>query len=214
MNDVERLDALRFGSRSLRVAVEPLWEELPDPPTLRAVAVRGFASIVRQHTASQWLLVQAELDLSATALVRPAYEALVRAIWTQAGADDPWIEGFFHPSPEAIGSDAETRMGPNVPHMLEVIKRHHPEHVVAPLLALKEATWRAMHSFVHGGIRPVVQSYVPFPAREAGSLLINSNGMLLLATNVVRMSHGLSSAQLETIVRQHADCVPVAAEVG
>src|SRR3546814_5293328 len=77
--------------------------------------------------------------------------------------------------------------------MLDVIARHHPADIHQPLVALKEATWRLMHSYVHGGIRPVVQSFVAFPHHEAGSLLINANGMLLLATNAVRMAHALPS---------------------
>lgn len=65
-----------------------------------------------------------------------------------------------------------------------------------------------MNSYVHGGIRPVVQSFVPFPHREAGSLLINANGMLMLATNVVRMAHGLSSPTLPVLQQQYPDCLP------
>src|SRR3546814_4376952 len=106
---------------------------------------------------AQWVLVQHELDISATALVRPTYEALLRTIWALRGADDAWISGFFSPQPEAIQSDAETRKGPDVQAMLDVIARHHPADIHQPLVALKEATWRLMHSYVHGGIRPVVR---------------------------------------------------------
>src|SRR3546814_5332973 len=68
--------------------------------------------------------------------------------------------------------------GPDVQAMLDVIARHHPADIHQPLVALKEATWRLMHSYVHGGIRPVVQSLVAFPHHEAGSLLINANGKI------------------------------------
>ena len=208
MKAVERLECIRCGTRALLGALEPLWDELPEPTNKRALAVRGFANIVRQHVAAQWVLVQQELDVSATALVRPTYEALVRAIWALRGAEDAWIIGFFTPRQEAVESDAETRKGPDVTAMLEVIARHHPADIHGPLLALKEATWRGMHSYVHGGIRPVVQSFVPFPHREAGSLLINANGMLMLATNVARMAHGLPSPALPVLQQQYADCLP------
>lgn len=207
---IERLERIQFGTRLLRTAIEPLWDELPEPSGLRVLAVRGFANIVRQHATSQWLLIQHELDVSATALVRPTYEAMVRAIWTLRGAEDAWITGFFTPNTGVRESDAETRKGPDVVAMLEVIARHHPPHVHLSLLALKEATWRAMHSYVHGGIRPLVQTFVPFPHHEAGSLLINANGMLLMATEVVRMAHGLSSPSLPVIQQQYADCLPIA----
>lgn len=204
----ERLDGVRFGTHALHRALEALWDDLPEPSSPRELAVRGFANIVRQHATAQWVLVQRELDLSATALVRPTFEALVRVIWTLRGADDKWVEGFFTPTQDAIEGDAETRKGPDVPAMLATIERHHPAEIYQPLLALKEATWRAMHSYVHGGVRPVVQSFMAFPAQEAASLLINANGMLMLATNGVRMAHGLRSPMLVVLQKQYADCLP------
>jgi hypothetical protein len=209
-DDAVRLEAVRFGTHALHGAIEFLWDELPEPSSLREIAVRGFANIVRQHAIAQWVLVQRELDVSASALVRPTYEALLRLIWTLRGADDAWLEGFLIPTKEMRGSDAETRKGPDVIAMLATIERHHPREIYQPLLDLKEATWRAMHSYVHGGIRPLVQSLVPSPPREAASLLINANGMLMMATNAVRMSHGLKSPMLPTLQRQYADCLPPA----
>ena len=208
---VDRLERVRYATHAFHGPLAPLWDDLPEPSSLRELAVRGFANIVRQHATAQWVLVQRELDVSATALVRPTYEALLRVIWTLRGADDAWIEGFFSPKEEAIQSDAETRKGPDVAAMLATIAVNHPADIYEPLLALKEATWRAMHSYVHGGIRPVVQTFVAFPAHAAGSLLINANGMLVLATNAVRMASGLTSPMLPHLQEQYAECLPPAA---
>lgn len=215
-DDIQRLERVLYGTRLLHAAIEPLWDELPVPSSKRVLAIRGFSNIVRQHVTSQFLLVQHQQDVSATALVRPAYEALVRAIWTLRGADDAWIEAFFSPRDEAVNSDVETRKGPDVVAMLKVIERFHPAHIHGDLENLKGHTWRAMHSYVHGGIRPVVQSMSPFPFHEAGSVLINANGMLVYATNVVRMGHGLQSPMLPLLQQQYADCLPPAtnSEVG
>src|SRR3546814_8757543 len=71
---IERLERVKHGTRLLHAAIEPLWEELNEPDGLRALAVRGFANIVRQHAIAQWVLVQHELDISATALVRRSEE--------------------------------------------------------------------------------------------------------------------------------------------
>ena len=209
-NDVQRLERVLYGTRLLHAAMDPLWDELPAPPSYRAMAVRGFANIVRQHVTSQWLLAKHQQDLSATALVRPAYEGLVRAIWAFKGAEDGWIEDFFRPAEAAIKGNAETRMGMDVSRMLKVIESEHPADIHLTLSELKDQTWRAMHSYVHGGIRPVVQSFVAFPFREVGSLVMNSNHMLFLATNVVRMAHGLTSPMLPLLQKQYADCLPPA----
>ncbi|MDR6990656.1 hypothetical protein [Luteimonas sp. 3794] len=208
LDEANRLEGVRFGTHALHCAIEPLWDELPEPTNLRELAVRGFANIVRQHVIAQWVLMQRELDVSATALVRPTYEALLRVLWTFRGANDAWLEGFLSPSEKAVETDAETRKGPDVAAMLAAIELHHPKEIYQPLLELKEATWRAMHSYVHGGIRPLVQTFVAFPSKEAASLLINANGMLILATNAVRMAHGLQSPMLPLLQRQYADCLP------
>lgn len=39
---------------------------------------------------------------------------------------------------------------------------------------------------------------------------MNANNMLILATNVVRMAHGLSSPILPLLQHQYADCLPKA----
>lgn len=205
--DVERLERISHGTRLFRQSLDELWDELPSPNSRRLVIVRGFASIVRQHATAQWLLIRSELDVSAAALVRPTYETLLRAVWAFRGAEDLWIDGFLSPNPEALKSDAETRKGPDVNAMLQTIEKDHPAHICEPLIALKDTTWRAMHSYVHGGIRAVAQSSMPFPHHQAGSVLINANVMLMLATEVVRMAHGLSSPTLPLLQLQYADCL-------
>ena len=206
----EPLNRALTRSVELHAAIAPLWEELPEPPSRRSLLVVGFGSIVREHAISQCILVQSEFGVSATTLVRPAFESLVRAIWCHAGADDDWITKFLTANPDAVNSDAETEMGPRVGEMLLAIKQHHPAHVYQPLEQLKKKTWRAMHSYVHGGIRPIVHSFIEVPAKEATSLVLNSNTMALMATNVVRMACGLSSPQIPLIYKQYADCFPPA----
>lgn len=205
---VERLERLSHGSRLLHRALDALWDELPGPSTKRQVVVQGFANAVRQHATAQWVLIQSQLDVSATALVRPTYETMLRALWAFRGAEDKWIEEFLSPVPAAMSSDRETRMGPDVATMLAVIGQHYPASIHQPLVSLKDATWRAMHSYVHGGIRAVAHSSMPFQHHESGSLLINANGMLMLTTSVVRMAHGLSSPTLPLLQQQYADCLP------
>lgn len=188
--------------------LDELWRDLPEPPSRRCLAVLGFSVILRQHVASQVLLAQGGLDVPATTLVRPAYEALVRAIWCMGGADDEWIERFLTPRPDLDLSGSETAMGPNVQRMLDQIEDKHPAHIHQMLVELKDETWRAMHSYVHGGIRPFVQGLVGFREHEVTGVVMNANAMLVVATNVVRMACGLASPQLPELQKKHASCLP------
>jgi hypothetical protein len=188
--------------------LEHLWADLPEPTSRRALVALGYSAIVRQHVSSQVLLAQAGFDVPATTLVRPAYESLVRAIWCMGGADDDWIERFLSPVADAISSDGETAMGPNVQRMLDQIEGHHPAHLHQMMVELKTQTWRAMHSYVHGGIRPLVQSLVGFREHEVTGVVMNANAMFVIATNVARMACGLSSPHLPELQLRHAQCLP------
>ena len=178
--------------------------------TSRSLLVAGFCEIVRQHALSQAILADAELDVTATTLVRPAFEALVRATWCMGGASDEWIQKFLTPNPEALASDAETAMGPPVHKMLDDIREHHPAHIHQTLVELKKSTWRAMHSYVHGGIRPFMQAYVGFQEHEVAGVVVNANGMMLWATNLLRMSRGAGSPQLPGLQKRYFECLPPA----
>lgn len=188
-------------------AVHPLWDVEPLPDR-RSLAVTGFCLIVRQHATSQAILADEELDVTAATLVRPTFEALLRAVWCKDGAEDEWLESFLSPTQEALTSDAETRMGLSVDRMMLAIQGRHPAWLLETLNALKAKSWRGMHSYVHGGIRPFVQALAPVPDHELAGVVINANGMLLLATQIVRMSAGVGSPMLSTLQKEHAICLP------
>lgn len=188
-------------------AVHPLWDVVP-LSNRRSLAAAGFCLIVRQHATSQLVLAAEHLDVSATTLVRPTFEALVRAIWCRDGASDDWLEGFLSSAPDAVTSDAETRTGPPVDSMLQSIRGRHPTWLFESLERLKQQTWRAMHSYVHGGVRPFAQALSPMPGHELAGVVINANGMLLLATQIYRMSAGAASPSLASLQQAHARCLP------
>jgi hypothetical protein len=204
------IDEILEQTERLHEALFALWDDLPDVDSPRSLLVTGYCEIVRQHAISQAYLAHAKLDVSATTLVRPTFEAMVRAMWCMAGADDAWIAKFLSPNPEAVNSDAETEMGPPVHKMLDDIKKHHPAEIHGGLVALKRATWRAMHSYVHGGIRPVAQGLSGFREHEVAGVVVNANGMLLMTTNLLRMSRGVRSPQLPDLQKRHASCLPPA----
>jgi hypothetical protein len=116
-------------SRLLHQELSPLWDDFPTIHSRRAIASLGFCAVVRHHTTSQLELATCGLDLSATTLVRPAFEALVRAVWCNGGADDAWIVKFLTPPPEPSLHAGETAMSPSVQCMLDQLQQHHPVHI-------------------------------------------------------------------------------------
>lgn len=182
------LDVILERSARLHAELDALWQALPRPATKRTTVVLAYCAIVRQHVLSQHRLLASGLDVTSMTLVRPAYESLVRAIWALAGSEDRWVEQFLTAPADDADPRAETITGPPVDSMLAVIQKHHPAWVHDALCALKEATWKPMHSYVHGGIRPVAQVLGGCPAYQQIAVARNANGFLVFATDVMRMA--------------------------
>ena len=183
------------------------WSSLAMPETPRGRVVAGYCAVVREHVLGQQQLLALGFEVTAMALVRPSFEALVRAIWSLQGASDDWVTRFLTPSPLSdVGG--ETVMGPPVDMMLESIERHHPTWVHQSLKELKHVTWKPMHSYVHGGIRPVLHALAGPAESQSVSVVLNGNGFVMLASNVLQIAAGAAPGRLAELQRRFVGCLP------
>jgi len=190
--------------------IDALWGSFTPATSQRGYVVAGFCSIVREHVLSQQHLLAIGFDVTAMTLVRPSFESLVRAIWSLQGASDEWIRMFLTPPlPDADERD-ETIKGPPVDSMLDTIKKDHPQWVHQSLDALKEGTWKPMHSYVHGGIRPVVQALSGCPEPNKIAVVLNGNGFVLFASNVLQMACNGPRGKIANIQQRYSRCLPQA----
>ncbi|MGY1426492.1 DUF6988 family protein [Lysobacter sp. A289] len=205
---MQNLELVLQQSAALHSELDDLWENFLPPTSQRGSVVAGYCSIVREHVLSQQRLLSLGFDVTAMTLVRPSFESLVRAIWSLQGASEDWIRQFLTPpSPEADVRD-ETIKGPPVDSMLVTIERHHPLWVHQSLAALKDATWKPMHSYVHGGIRPVLQALLGCPERQKVAIVLNGNGFFIFATNVLQMTCGGPTGKIGEMQRRFSQCLP------
>lgn len=206
---MQRLELVLEQSVALHSELDELWGSfLPPPSCQRGSVVAGYCSIVRQHVLSQQHLLALGLDVTAMTLVRPTFESLVRAIWSLEGASEEWIRQFLTPPvPEADVRD-ETIKGPPVDSMLATIEKHHPVWIQQSLTALKHATWKPMHSYVHGGIRPVLQALMGCPEPQQVAIVLNGNGFLIFATNVLQITCGGPPGKIADMQRRFSHCLP------
>jgi hypothetical protein len=204
----EKLETILEKSLAFHEDLGQLWAACSMPDDKRSMIAVGFCSIVREHVLSQQRLLTTGFDITAMTLVRPAFESLIRAIWMLKGASDEWVDRFL--TPHATGADAsrETVMGPPVDSMLATIEKHHPAFVHGALKGLKDTTWSPMHSYVHGGVRPVLQALVGCPEPQQVAVVLNGNGFALLATNVMLMACEGPAGVLHRIQRHHLACLP------
>lgn len=131
----------------------------------------------------------------------------LRAVWILECAKDDWIERFSAPVPE--GQLEEPVLGPPVDAMLSTIAKKAP--VIAGMFQqLKDGAWVPMHSYVHGGARPIVQSLAGTTHYQISAVLRNANGLGLIAVNV--MTRALRDPRLGGFVarlqHEYGECLP------
>lgn len=185
-----------------------LMAALPDPVTSRQAIVRGMATTSHSHYHSQRVLIEVGTTPTVLALVRLHYESVVRSLWYAAGATDDWIERM---KLENSKENGEPVLGPPVDSMLNRLAEVLPSHVSASLRVLKEASWKPMNSFVHGGVHAIltglVDAYTPY---HWIGVLKNANGLATMNVQALVIScNDMSSRGLLVALQQrHMRCLP------
>lgn len=186
----------------------PLLAHPRRPSSRRALLALALCDVAVEFWVAQRLLIRSGMDTAALALVRLHFEATVRAIWLHHGASDEWLDRFA--APMAPGQLAEPVLGPNVDAMLQTLAKTAPPFLAQTLGAFKAATWQPMNSYVHGGIRPVVQSLAGCAPQQLVGVLQNGNGMALMTANllVVALQDPALAGRIGPIQHKHRACLP------
>ncbi|MCA3215175.1 MAG: hypothetical protein ING39_07125 [Burkholderiales bacterium] len=201
------LEALFDRSNALQGAVAAALSEANPRHGRRASLTLRFAALSIEHWGAQRLLLAQGLDLSAYALIRVQFEVTIRALWIIECASERWLDAFTAPQPS--GKLGEPEMGPPVGEMLKAINERQPA-LASMLEGLKAASWAAMHSFVHGGARPLVHQIVGTSDYQVSAVLRNANGMALIATNVatIAVQSPALAGQVRRLQQEFSDCLP------
>ena len=197
----QRLESIVYG---VRVA---------DVPRIRATANASLTSIEHAHAVR--ILFASGTPVSACALLRAQYEALLRSAWAMYAANDVQLERLN--APMTIAAEAAAKNLRGAQDMLsDLQKRSIAEAglvpLVAPLVQIRDQSWRAMNSYVHGGIHPLQRTGEGFPAGLAATVVRNSNGMMQFAYGLlVRLDPNPALAPaIHRAYLGFEDCVPMA----
>lgn len=203
--DVARM--LELSAR-LEADLSPLFARPRRPADQRALLTMALCDVAMEFWMSQRLLIGAGRQTAAMALVRLHFEAVVRAIWMHHGASNEWLERFVAPmAPDQL---AEPVLGPSVDAMLQVIGRTAPSFLAQMLGELKAASWQPMNSYVHGGIRAIVQTLAGSTPYQLVSVVRNGNGLALLTANLLVLAHGDPAlvGLVGALQAKHGECMP------
>ena len=204
----ETLDQALARSDELHAAVMELVQSFEPYPGLRFELAFQSASLSMEHATAAMLLMHADMPASAITLLRPQFESLVRAFWLMYAASETHVEKLSLPL------TVETaRRGDDLPMMADMLKRleatpEAPKHVVAQLQAYKDLSWKALNSFTHGGMHPLSKFITGYPPKLVFDSLCNSNGILMMAAQLLCILTGAPENQTEwrKLIDEFSDC--------
>lgn len=180
----------------------------------RKAACANAADLSIEHAHAVRTLIGSGTGNSACVVLRAQYEALVRSAWAMYAATDAQVDKLNLPLGPESEQAAKNLSGAQ--DMLTALKKRMEAEpaltgLVAPLNQIHEVSWRALNSFVHGGLHPVQRIEGGFPEYLATQVLLMSNGMMHMAHRM--MARLGSSAEVVRAVehgyRGFEDCLPV-----
>lgn len=112
-----------------------------------AIRVPGvLLDLCLEHQVGIVHLVTGRMNGSAFALIRPQFEALVRALWLSLCASAEDVQAF-------VDSD---HLPLHFGQLVEAIEKHN-DFESKVLSGVKKAAWKAMHGYTHGGMHQIAR---------------------------------------------------------
>lgn len=207
----ERLNTLLERTAQFHEAVHThIGNLIPAEGTRYLVSFQaGLLSL--EHATGAFVLIGQRLFPSAYTLMRPQYECLVRGIWLLHAASDTWVKKLAEPL--TLESANRANEGPMLAEMLKQLESspNSPGPIVEQLKQYRDATWKAMNSYAHGGLHPLSRTLTGYPAQLTYDVVRNSNAVISLTTQLASILSG-NPLNMEPVRRFHieyADCLPI-----
>ena len=178
----------------------------------RGEAAFGMCVVALEHGTALRALMAIGLPNSAVSLMRLQFEALTRAMWLIYAANDHAIAKLL--APLTLKTEQAAKNLPSVSEMIDQlgkrVGRGVPIAAHQMLVQFKDVSWRAMNSFVHGGIHPLRRSVEGFPVHLALQILRNSNGLTTMNGMALAILTGdeAIAKPMSKIQPEFADCLP------
>lgn len=172
----------------------------------------GMCSLSLEHAQSVRILIASGCPTSAVGLTRLQFEAQVRAMWLLYAASDAAIEKLS--APLTIENELAAKNLPVALVMIDEIGKQvgvrAPAAAHQMLVQFRDVSWRAMNSFVHGGIHALRRHADGFPLPMLVRVQENSNALTTMTGMSLAVLTGdrLIVSAISRIQHEFADCLP------
>ena len=147
----------------------------PYDHSARSRVSRIMCSVSLEHAESTKILLAAGNFTSSLGLLRLQYEALVRAEWVYYAASEIAVEKLSSDLSAESAKKAERL--PMLSEMLRKMEGKAPKNALDPLLEFREYSWKALSSYIHGGIHAIDRHSKGYPIALLEQNLKASNGV-------------------------------------
>ena len=147
----------------------------PYDHSARSRVSRIMCSVSLEHAESTKILLAAGNFTSSLGFLRLQYEALVRAEWVYYAASEIAVEKLSSDLSAESAKKAERL--PMLSEMLRKMEGKAPKNALDPLLEFREYSWKALSSYIHGGIHAIDRHSKGYPIALLEQNLKASNGV-------------------------------------
>lgn len=126
-------------------------------------------------------------------------------------ATETWVEKLDEPL--TLESAKRANEGLGLAEMLKQLESSPvaPMQIVKQLKEYKEASWKAMSSYTHGGLHPLSRTKTGYPVELIFNAVRNSNAIVALAGQLASILTGdaRNMASVKSFHTDFSDCLPL-----
>ena len=202
------MEELLKKSEALNSEFSRIFDYGPADDSNRVIASWFMCSVALEHSVSLRQLVLNGNYTSAICIMRSQFEAVTRATWLFYAASEQKIDNTMKTLSE-LSQNADQK--PSNTEMIAKMKGKAPEQAVLMFNEFKEVQWKALNSYVHGGIHALQRHSAGYPEQLVIDIVKSSNGLLSMTVMMAAILTGnkIIAKDVSRIQRRHKDCLPV-----
>jgi len=202
------MDDLLEKSEALNSEFSRIFDYGPADDSNRIVASWIMCSVALEHSVSVRQLAMNGNYTSAICLCRSQFEAITRATWLFYAASDKKVDNTMADA-KTLSNTAEQK--PSNEDMIKAMAGKAPEQAVMMFTEFRDVQWRALNSYVHGGIHVLQRHGAGYPEQLIKEIIKSSNGLLSMTAMMAAILTGnqVIAKDVSRIQSRHEECLPV-----
>lgn len=201
------MNILLEQSEALSSEFSRIFDYGPVDESKRVIASWLMCSVALEHSVSLRQLVLNGNYTSAICIMRSQFEELTRGMWLFYVASESKIENTMKTLSE-LSQNSDQK-----PSNSEMITKMHgkaPEQAVLMLTEFRDVQWKALNSYVHGGVHALQRHGAGYPEPLIIDIVKSSNGLLTMTAMMAAILAGntVIAKDIAKIQRRHEACLP------